>query len=214
MVADDQAGGSGRPLADVPPAQPKPVSTVGTALQVGVLTGISGVLAGAVGGILKSSTPTAFALASGLQWFALGTTFSASRSFVINSRGPESPQPVNPVLASAIAGGCSGAIGGALRGRRNIIPGILVFTAAGAVGQKIYEAGSSRKEVAGDTPKEHPWLNSKWSPVKVLSDSEYETLLQEKLLRVNAEIALLDESIEAVKHEERLKTSAKPGADS
>lgn len=39
--------------------------------------------------------------------------------------------------------------------------------------------------------------------MKVLSDEEYGELLQEKLLRVNAEIALLDESIEALKNEQR-----------
>ena len=41
----------------------------------------------------------------------------------------------------------------------------------------------------------------KWSPMKVLSDEEYERMLQEKLLRVEAEIAVLDEKIERAKLE-------------
>jgi hypothetical protein len=39
--------------------------------------------------------------------------------------------------------------------------------------------------------------------MKVLSDSEYETMLREKLLRVNAQIALVDENIEALRAQER-----------
>ena len=43
------------------------------------------------------------------------------------------------------------------------------------------------------------WLNSRWSPVKALSDDEYTTMLQEKLLRIKAEIALVEESITVLK---------------
>lgn len=41
----------------------------------------------------------------------------------------------------------------------------------------------------------------KYSPVKVISDAEYEAMLQERLLSVDAEIALLDEKIVMVKQE-------------
>lgn len=39
--------------------------------------------------------------------------------------------------------------------------------------------------------------------MKVLSDEQYETILREKLLRVEAEIAIVDEDIEKVKQRER-----------
>jgi len=41
-------------------------------------------------------------------------TILATRTFAINSRGPETNEPVNKVLASAIAGGVSGGAGGLL----------------------------------------------------------------------------------------------------
>lgn len=44
-------------------------------------------------------------------------------------------------------------------------------------------------------------LSKKYSPMKILSDAEYESILQERLLRIEAEIALLDERIDQVKHE-------------
>jgi hypothetical protein len=37
--------------------------------------------------------------------------------------------------------------------------------------------------------------------MKILSDAEYETMLRERLLHVDAEIALLDEKIDMVKQE-------------
>ena len=37
--------------------------------------------------------------------------------------------------------------------------------------------------------------DSKYSPMKVLSDEEYEKVLREKLVRVEAEIALIDDDI-------------------
>lgn len=42
-------------------------------------------------------------------------------------------------------------------------------------------------------------LNSKYSPMKVLSDEQYGHLLREKLVRVDAEIAIVDEEIGKVK---------------
>ena len=176
--------------------------------------GGAGLLAGAVGGILRSTqTPTLFAVASGIQWFTLGATFSATRQFVIRAPSPTTDGPISPILASAISGAIAGGVGGALRNRKNIIPGMLVFGAAGAMGQKIWDsrqaanqasfaAGEDGQVVAvGEEKPKASWMNAKWSPVKVLSDDEYEHLLREKLLRVDADIAILDESIEAVKAE-------------
>lgn len=41
--------------------------------------------------------------------------------------------------------------------------------------------------------------DSKYSPMKVLSDEEYEKILREKLVRVDAEIALVDEDIKKMR---------------
>jgi len=46
-----------------------------------ILTGMSGMTIGAFAGVIRSTTPTLFALASGIQWFALGTTFWGQPSF-------------------------------------------------------------------------------------------------------------------------------------
>lgn len=69
----------------------------------------------------------------------------------------------------------------------------------GGAGQTIYNLADSRhgaySNPAAKPETQSKWLDSKWSPVKVLSDDEYKEMLQEKLLRVKAEIALIDENI-------------------
>jgi hypothetical protein len=41
----------------------------------------------------------------------------------------------------------------------------------------------------------------KWSPMQSLSNAEYEAILREKLLRIDADIAIVDEDIEKLKKE-------------
>ncbi|KAI4106117.1 MAG: hypothetical protein LQ345_007198 [Seirophora villosa] len=130
---------------------------------------------------------------------------------------PLSSPPEERVLPSTLAGAFTGATGGALRGRANIIPGIIMFSLFGYTGQRAYNFLDAPQPTApapatADVP--HPpspadadadqplWkrvLNSKYSPMKVLSDEQYERLLREKLVRVDAEIAIVDEQIGKVK---------------
>ncbi|KAL8999373.1 MAG: hypothetical protein Q9169_001799 [Polycauliona sp. 2 TL-2023] len=140
--------------------------------------------------------------------------------------------PQDRIYPSTIAGGFTGGtIGGLTRGRANIIPGIIMFSLFGFAGQYAYNAldarhhnldgpstlpttqststaGADRGGIeAQDFKSEDPlWkraLNSKWSPMKVLSDEQYEKMLRTKLLRVEAELAIVDEDIEKVKQTER-----------
>lgn len=82
-----------------------------------------------------------------------------------------------------------------------------MFAIFGAAGQALYNKADARKSRLAENKVEvdlkDSWLNSKWSPMKVLSDAEYEGMLQEKLLRINAQIALVDENIDALRAEER-----------
>lgn len=43
----------------------------------------------------------------------------------------------------------------------------------------------------------------KWSPMEVLTDERYEEMLQEKLLKLEVEIALIDEKIEGFRQKTR-----------
>jgi hypothetical protein len=186
---------------------------------------------GAFYGTLRTQIPVLFAVVSGAQCFAIGTTFWMTRTTILHQTGllnwwnftrgaPLYPRDdLNPSLsdkvrASTIAGaftGCS--LGILLRGPRNVIPGTIMFTLFGWSGQKGYNYLDKRnsqelreqaqlKAMGEDRPKEtlvQKFAKSKWSPMSVLTDEQYEDMLQEKLLKVEAEIAIIDERIEGVK---------------
>jgi hypothetical protein len=96
---------------------------------------MSGLIVGGFAGVIRSSTPFLFALASGIQWFTLGTTFwgkwicqhitnnsltlinnfAASRGIVLQVWGKDKLTPRDKITASAIAGGVGGTAGGLLR---------------------------------------------------------------------------------------------------
>ncbi|KAI1367721.1 hypothetical protein F5Y08DRAFT_40539 [Xylaria arbuscula] len=164
-------------------------------LQAGMVTGGFGLLLGAGTGILRSAPPTLFALFAGLQWFTLGSTYMASRGLLYHAwGGEENLSPSDLVAASGVAGGVSGMVGGMIRGPRNVLPGMLVFGAFGA--------GSSyvSQMTRGTEPKQKTsWLDSKWSPMQRLSDKDYLDKIEEKILRLDAEIAIIDENIAALK---------------
>lgn len=97
-----------------------------------------------------------------------------------------------------------------------MVPGIIMFGIFGFAGQKLYNLADAKRieeEEAKMSPgykKDNFWkrvANSKWSPMKVLSDEEYEAMLQEKLLSVEAEIAIMDDNIK------KLREAAGKGSD-
>ena len=181
-----------------------------------IMPATTGLLAGGIQALLRSSpTPTLFAVASSFQWFALGSTFWATRSTLLHIAYPDA-QPSDRLAASSYAGGVTGGlVGGVLRGRRNVIPGTLMFTLFGFLGQTMYnrldvrhtEQIALETKITEDGRKQRDrgfWgriAEMKWSPMKSLSDEDYETILRERLLRVDADIALLDEKMDRLKEE-------------
>ncbi|KAJ9136723.1 hypothetical protein NKR23_g9590 [Pleurostoma richardsiae] len=162
-------------------------------LQIGAGAGTLGLFVGAAAGIARSAPPVLFALASGAQWFALGSSYYASRSVVMRAwGGDEKLSKFDKVKASGIAGGFAGVIGGLLRGPRNVLPGAIVFSLFGVGGQALAN-GLSSEGVKQE--KNTSWLDSKWSPVKRLTDEQYEKVLEEKILQLEVEIALVDDKI-------------------
>lgn len=87
-----------------------------------------------------------------------------------------------------------------------------MFSLFGWAGQSLYnkldarntrrvQASNSLTATGGPPNILQKLASMKYSPMKILSDAEYETMLQEKLLHVDAEIALLDEKIDMVTQE-------------
>ncbi len=90
-------------------------------------------------------------------------------------------------------------------GPSNVIPGTIMFSLFGFFGQSLYNALDKREAPAVQDSTQSMWrrmANSRFSPMKVLSDEQYKKMLQEKLVRVEAEIGLIDEEIEKMKDSE------------
>ncbi|KAI1426690.1 hypothetical protein F5Y12DRAFT_712841 [Xylaria sp. FL1777] len=164
-------------------------------LKTGMVTGGIGLLLGAGTGIIRSAPPTLFALFAGFQWFALGSTYIASRSLLYHAwGGQENMSSSDLVTAGGVAGGVSGMLGGILRGPRNILPGMFVFGTLGAGSSYVSQLTQSTESTSKTN-----WFDSKWSPMQRLSDKDYMDKIEEKILRLEAEIAIIDENIASLK---------------
>ncbi|KAK4959173.1 hypothetical protein LTR10_003973 [Elasticomyces elasticus] len=184
------------------PAQ-QSYAVLGPSLKVGAACGCAGFLFGGTSGILKGTTPFLFATAASIQTFALGTTFWACRSAILQTGFVAEQTPTDFVKASSLAGGVSGGLIAILtRGRRNVIPATLMWSVIGGVGQIGYARYSEGAIARKDLPKEDFWTRMakrSWFPLKVLSDDEYAEMLREKMLKVDVEIAVLEDKIAALR---------------
>lgn len=79
-----------------------------------------------------------------------------------------------------------------------MIPGLVIFSLLGYGGQAAFnrvDAWQMQKAQNPSKPLFQRIADSKWVPLRHLSDEEYREILSEKILGVEAEIALLDEKI-------------------
>ncbi|KAI4716688.1 hypothetical protein E4T48_07163 [Aureobasidium sp. EXF-10727] len=193
---------------------PQGESIIGPALKIGALSGAAGFVTGSVAGVIRNSPPLLFGLGSGIQWFGLGTTYWGTRSFIFQAWDTgKGLTKSDKTSASTIAGGVAGSgVGLLTRGPRNVIPGAIMFSLFGFLGQTVSNHYDKTDVPASDEPQLNFWqkfASLKWMPVTVLKDGEYEDMLRERQLKLEAEIALVDERIEALKaqHTKVLPTS-------
>merc|ERR1711881_816551 len=162
-------------------------------LRVGAGSGAGGLLFGGVVGTIRSAHPVLWATVTGIQWSLLGGTYWGFRSALLKMRSKDEVDEQTKSYVSAAAGGLSAAL-------------------VGLLGQKGYSimdrkhSDSLAVAAVPDVEKQEPFwrkaMQSKYSPVKHLSHEEYKKVLEDKLLRVDAEIAVIDDDIAAVKREE------------
>ncbi|KAH6849870.1 hypothetical protein B0I37DRAFT_413312 [Chaetomium sp. MPI-CAGE-AT-0009] len=183
---------------------PELVDILVPSLKVGAVAGACGIFTGAAAGIIRSAPPVFFSVIAGGQWFTLGTSYYATRLVALKHFAQEEPTAGDKVKASTVAGGVAGTLGGLLRAPRNAIPGAVVFSLLGAGGQTIANWRAEKVAKAADAaPKPPSEFWSRWSPIKQLSDRDYENILEEKLLRVEADIALIDDRVRELRESER-----------
>jgi BMFP domain-containing protein YqiC len=81
------------------------------------------------------------------------------------------------------------------------LPGMVIGSLVGIAGQGVYGDVTRWVQHRRDSPKpaQPMWkrvLSHKWSPMKLLTDEEYAEHMNRKLLKTEADIALLDDRIQ------------------
>lgn len=85
-----------------------------------------------------------------------------------------------------------------------MIPGVVVFSILGYLGQSSYNAIDTWQMEHANTPTKpilQRMAESKWIPLKSLSDDDYRGMLSEKLLSIEADIAIIDEKIDLLEQQ-------------
>lgn len=173
------------------------------------LPGTAGFIFGGAVGIVKGLPTFLSAAATSLQTFALGAAFTTTRTGIITAwTTPERPLTSNDLTkATAVAGAVSGGfIGAFARGRKNVIPGAIMWSIFGALGQVAYNRWTLAPRAVEKESRQNFWqrMGEKgWTPFTVLSNEEYAKMLEEKMLKVEVEISILDDKIAALEAQQQ-----------
>lgn len=220
-----------------------PLEVARHASIAGVATAIPGTMFGAYRAKRLSPFPVLFTIASGLQCFGIGFTYWGARTVLLNKDGltnwwnrtrgvplrPRTdltPSESDRMRASCFSGAFTGVSLGLLyRGPKNVIPGTIMFTLYGFVGQYTYNyldrwnsdeirnevenkrQEQARKEESKPEEKAEPgWFRKmieKSQILKKITPEEYQEMMTEKLIGVEADIAIIEEKIEDLRQKQR-----------
>lgn len=92
-----------------------------------------------------------------------------------------------------------------------LVPGAIIFSLLGYFGQSVFnrvDAWQLENAQSATKPLMQRMADSKWIPLRALSDQEYRDMLSEKLLGIEAEIALLDDKIEELEMSRPISTDS------
>lgn len=101
------------------------------------------------------------------------------------------------------------------RGRSHAIPGAVMFTLFGFLGQVGYNAFTVERHTDVKTgPGFWKRMSEKsFSPVKIMSDQEYADMLNDKILKLDVEISILDDRIAALRKEQQNASDQRPSTE-
>ncbi|EFR04807.1 hypothetical protein MGYG_07814 [Nannizzia gypsea CBS 118893] len=185
------------------PSAPRTSIPVPPVLQAGALVGTCGLLYGGVSGVLRAHHPIIKSISTGVYWFAFGSSFWWLRSNILRIQFEDNATAKERIYSSVASSGISGgAINWAMN--RRFLPGLVICSMLGFVGQYSYNTLEKRQaRLQSEPASTKTWAermaDSRWVPIRNLSDEQYKAMLQEKLLGVDVEIALIDDRLKELR---------------
>ncbi|ORZ23201.1 hypothetical protein BCR42DRAFT_404232 [Absidia repens] len=187
-------------------------------------TGVS-VLAGATTGatlaVLKNKSVKAYAASTGINCGVFGATFFIIRESFLSYQRKQNPsyglkdsetRDIDDLVSSAMAGVTTGGLLSAtFRGSRGVLPGCLLFGTICTGGQLLYSAANRWRQdtiinsgymnlpADKDIPTKKLWDYIEipsWSPVRKLSNDEYNALLDSKLKTLEEEVKQIEREMQ------------------
>ncbi|PHH87048.1 hypothetical protein CDD83_9387 [Cordyceps sp. RAO-2017] len=178
-------------------------------LKVGAWSALPGVATGVGYAIARDINPFASGAMTGGRWFAFGTSYWFFRTAAVRAwGGDERMRPAERVAASTVAATATGALSGLMGGPTRILPAMAFASVFGAGGQLAVNAVKSAWQSADDEP-----LYLKWSPLRRLTDEQYLDIIGEKILKLEVEIALIDDKIAELRAAEQAETTRTQAQD-
>ncbi|KAI9897655.1 hypothetical protein N3K66_007511 [Trichothecium roseum] len=176
-------------------------------LKFGVWSGVSGALLGAGGAVIADKSPLRSGGMTGFHWFTLGTTYWFSRTMICRGFGGAAQMSSSErVTASALAGVPTGIISGMANSKARAVPSQILFWTVICGGVQ-WGVNAFTKRSTDPTEIKNNWLRSAWSPLQRLTDEEYLLKMDDQMLGLDADIAIIDERIAALKEKEALEKS-------
>ncbi|KAF7722307.1 hypothetical protein EC973_003458 [Apophysomyces ossiformis] len=173
----------------------------------------AGATTGTVLAVLKAAPVRQYAVSTGLNCGIFGGTFLMIRETFLTYQRSKNPlyglkdsqtREIDDLISSTMAGITTGGLLSALyRGPRGVLPGAIMFGSITAGAQILYSAGNRwrqdkilRLEQQRDDEDHTSFFDyirvPSWSPIRPISNEEYERLLDERLQILEAEVKALE----------------------
>ncbi|KAI8335298.1 hypothetical protein BC941DRAFT_429945 [Chlamydoabsidia padenii] len=185
---------------------------IGTGLSV-----LAGATTGATLAVLKNGSVKAYATSTGVNCGVFGATFFIIRESFLSYQRKQNPvyglkdsetRDIDDLVSSAMAGVTTGGLlSAAFRGSRGVLPGCVLFGTICTGGQWIYSAANRWRQdtivqsglldlpADQDIPTKSIWdaiVIPSWSPIRKLSNDEYNALLDAKLKTLEEDIQQIE----------------------
>lgn len=189
-------------VAKLPQRKP-PINHVRTCAYVGLGTGTIGAAFAAGYATLKGRPVVLWTTFSGAQCFIIGSSFWFTRGLAAAYALSDQRDALSfreELMYSSLSGSVAGMVGGAVRGRANIIPGAIVLGLVGLSGQAGLSLFAGRDPGSRDNrPLLDRLSDSRWWPLKSIPNAEYKQQLLDKISAMDVEISTIDEQILTLK---------------